>query len=217
MLKRRTASRVETFPLQATVTTQSFPVYRVVPAGPANLNTVLVQTSQAVYAVDTRTSRWTALNLGDEGTSVTADGETALLAAEKGRGPFFQTTHNGDRKVIIWNPAHQTFDTQSALALPRESRVLGPGENGGLWLTQGSRADVFYQAAPSAPGAPAPAPVSVVPPKPDLPLTVSADWGKNKPLAFAALGNIIWYKLYLQSDTFPGFLLGEFAHSSPVP
>ena len=217
ILQSKTANAVETFPLQAVVTTQSFPVYRVTPAGPANLNTLLVQTSQAVYAVDTRTNRWTKLDLGDDGTSVTADGETDLLPAEKGKGPFFQTTHNGDRKVIAWNPATHVFDTQNALALPRESRVLGPGENGGLWFTQAGRARVFYQAAPPAPGAPAPAPVSVVPPKPGLPLTVFADWGKNKPLAFAASGNIIWYKLYLKSDTFPGFLLGDFAHSSPVP
>ena len=217
-LKRKTANAVETFPLQATVTTQSFPVYRVVPAGPANLNTVLVQTSQAVYAVDTRTSRWTALNLGDEGTSVTADGETALLPAEKGRGPFFQTTHNGDRKVITWNPAYQTFDTQSALALPRESRVLGPGENGGLWLTQGSRADVFYQAAPSAPGAPAPAPVLVVPPKPgEFPLAPFNDWSKNAPTAFGASGNTLWYKLYSKEGYFPRDLFRGYTSPPPTP
>ena len=200
-------AETQKFPFAARLAAQSFPVYRIVPAGPQNPGVLVVQTRQALYAVDTDKNTWTPINLGDNGTSVSASYAKDLLPREN-RRPVFQTSYNGATGVRFWREADQTFDADTPLPLPKNTRLLGTGKNDALWLITNDYDDnphrVYYQ--PASPGAPAPAPAPMLldPPPPDTWTPYHAEQWKQYLFApFAAWGSRAWYAVLMDASGSP--------------
>ena len=154
----------QAYPLRAVFSGFRPPVTQIVSASQQNPALLLVQSIQSLFLVNAQTGSWQPLKRIVRGQNMLSSYNGKLAPGALGR-VLVQSGYS-NQPLLQWSSATKGI-SDAQVSGPPNSKLFGPGQNGGAWFTLSDGKDTpVYQAAPSSQGRPVPVTLSARPPRP---------------------------------------------------